>query len=108
MDWCLFRDEQFTKAEFEAIEVHKYYLSEKAGYDVGMEVAVADWTQNHAPKWRSERLKKDLKVQVEEIKKHKWIESEKAGHDLGNQAAVEWVIKYAAPWREHRERCSKF
>ena len=30
------------------IERHKYFLSEKAGYDVGWEFAEQDWTSNHA------------------------------------------------------------
>ena len=30
------------------IERHKYFLSEKAGYDVGWEFAEQDWLSNHA------------------------------------------------------------
>ena len=30
------------------IEKHKYFLSEKAGYDVGWETAEQDWMSNHA------------------------------------------------------------
>ena len=30
------------------IERHKYFLSEKAGYDVGWEFAAQDWMSNHA------------------------------------------------------------
>jgi len=97
------RDERFLKIEFEAIKVHKYYLSEKAGYDVGMDRAIADWLKNHAAAWRRERLKRDLREQIKEIEKYKWIESEKAGRDLGDQAIIEWVQKHAAQWRMCRE-----
>ena len=97
-------DEQFSQAEIEAIEVHKYHLSEKAGYDVGLEFAIKDWLQHHAVAWRGERLKNELQAQQDEIKKHKWIASEKAGCDLGDQAALDWVTRFAAQWRQHRNR----
>jgi hypothetical protein len=35
------------------IEKHKYFLSEKAGYDVGWEVAEQDWKSNHAARFRA-------------------------------------------------------
>jgi hypothetical protein len=108
MDWFIFRGEHFTPAEFHAIEVHKYFLSEKAGYDVGIDFAVADWLEHYAVKWRQDRLKKELDEQILEIEKHKWIESEKAGFDLGNHAALDWVVKHAAHWREHQEHCRRF
>jgi len=105
MGECAQHDDQLTPAEFKAIEVHKYYLSEKAGYDVGMNHAIEDWLKNHARGWRRERIVKDNKDQIREIKKHKWIESEKAGRDLGNQAALDWVVNHAENWRRHRETC---
>ena len=105
MDSCLFDEEQLSPAELEAIQVHKYYLSEKVGRDVGLDKAVEDWLQNHAADWRGDRLKKELEEQAREIEKHKWIESEKAGRDLGNQAAFDWIVKYAAGWRQHRHHC---
>lgn len=98
-------DDELTPAEYEAIEVHKYFLSEKAGYDVGMQFAIADWLKNYAVEWRRKRCRDDNQAQIGEIEKHKWIESEKAGRDLGNMAALDWVIKYAADWRRNREHC---
>jgi len=103
-----FDDEQFSPSEYEAIQVHKYYLSEKAGCDVGWDCAVEDWLNFHAARWRGDRLKKELEEQSLEIEKHKWIESEKAGCDLGNKAALDWVIKYAADWRHRRHGCHRF
>ncbi len=94
---------QFSKAEVHAIEVHKYFLSEKAGHDVGLEFAVRDWLANYAACWRYERLKKDLDAQMREMEKYKWIESEKAGRDLGQQAAIEWVCRFAHEWRKKRD-----
>ena len=41
---------------------------------------------------------------VDAFKSHRWIESEKAGHDLGRAAALDWVLKYAAQWREWYNR----
>jgi len=41
---------QKTAEEIAEIERHKYFLSEKAGYDVGWEHAEQDWVSNHAKK----------------------------------------------------------
>jgi hypothetical protein len=97
-------DDQFSKAEFEAIQVHKYYLSQKAGHDIGLEYAIADWLKHHATAWRQKRLKEDLDAQIREINKHKWIESKKAGRDLGSQAVFDWVDRFAAGWRQYRDQ----
>jgi hypothetical protein len=95
--------EQFTKAELRAIEVHKYFLSEKAGHDVGLDYAIKDWLANHAARWRYKRLKKDLEEQLQEIEIYKWIESEKAGYDLGQKAAIDWIRRFAEEWRNKRD-----
>ncbi len=39
-------------AEIQEIERHKYFLSEKAGCDVGWEAAEADWEARYADQWR--------------------------------------------------------
>ena len=41
--------------EIAEIDRHKYYLSEKAGYDVGWEFAEQDWEANFAATFRSEQ-----------------------------------------------------
>ena len=38
--------------EVSEIERHKYFLSEKAGHDVGWEHAAHDWESNHADEFR--------------------------------------------------------
>jgi len=98
---------EFTAAEWQALEVHRYYMSERAGYDVGIEKSVEDWLLHYSTDWRKERLRKDLADQAKEIMKHKWIESEKAGTDLGDLAALDWVRKHAAEWRRWREKSSQ-
>ena len=35
------------------IERHKYFLSQKLGYDVGWEPAAKDWIENYAAAWRA-------------------------------------------------------
>ena len=92
-----------TLAEKQAVERHKYFLSEKAGYDVGLERTVSHWLEFHAKQWRRNRLQADMKDQAREIQKHKWIESEKAGCDLGSKAVYDWIVKYAEEWRRWRE-----
>jgi hypothetical protein len=97
-------EQQFTKAELKAISVHKYYLSEKAGHDVGLEFAIAHWLKYHAAAWREERLRNDLDAQRAEIQKHKWIESEKAGRDLGRHAVQDWIVRFAELWRQMHDQ----
>ena len=41
-----------SSEEITEIERHKYFLSEKRGYDVGWETAEQDWEENFAEQWR--------------------------------------------------------
>lgn len=41
-----------TPEEIAEIEKHKYFLSEKAGYDVGWEAAEEDWESNFGETFR--------------------------------------------------------
>ncbi len=43
-----------TEEETTEIERHKYFLSEKVGYDVGWEHAVQDWDANHRDNFRAD------------------------------------------------------
>lgn len=45
-------------AQKEEIMKHKWYESEKAGYDVGFAYAVIDWTIKFKNKWIKERKKR--------------------------------------------------
>jgi len=92
-------ERNLSPAEREAVEQHKYFLSEKAGHDVGFASALEDWLANQAERWRAERNARLLAKQRDEIMRYKWIESEKANYDLGRMAALDWVKKYAAVWR---------
>jgi hypothetical protein len=87
--------------EINAILLHKWYLSEKAGYDVGMEYAKNDFFKNHSKEWRAKKMKEDIEKQKEEIIKHKWYLSEKCGCDVGfTKAAMDWIESgYAEHWR---------
>lgn len=46
---------QEFQAEREEILKHKWIESEKAGHDIGFEMALTDWIVKHRTKWRSER-----------------------------------------------------
>lgn len=52
-DWirrtCLFRSWEQLRAE---IELHKWYESEKAGYDIGWERAAVDWMIKYGQRCR--------------------------------------------------------
>ena len=52
--------ELLEEDEVKAIEIHKYYLSEKAGHDVGWKSAYDNWMKNYSKEWR--RKKKLVKV----------------------------------------------
>jgi len=87
--------------ELNAVLVHKWFLSERACRDVGIDFALHDWFQNHSHKWRTKKMKEDLEIQRGEILKHKWFLSQKLGYDVGNQqAALDWIKSgYAEHWR---------
>jgi hypothetical protein len=43
-------------AEREEILRHKWYESERAGYDIGFERALTDWCAKHRQAWRASRM----------------------------------------------------
>ena len=90
--------------ELESILTHKYYMSERAGRDVGLDYAVMDWKKHQAVNWRAMRMREDVEIQFDEMMKYKWVESKKAGSDLGKDALMDWICKYAKGWRKCRER----
>lgn len=95
-------------SELSAIEIHKYYLSEREGRDVGFEEAMRDFIDNCEADFLCKKQVEDNQEQRQEIQKYKWIESEKEGHDIGSKkAAMEWIEKYGCIWREERESLEK-
>ena len=44
--------------EREEVLRHKWVLSERAGHDVGYDVAVLSWVRNHRKLWWDEQVKK--------------------------------------------------
>jgi len=88
--------------EINAVLAHKWFLSEKACRDVGMDFALHDWLQNHSLSWRTKKMKEDFEIQRGEILKHKWFLSQKLGYDVGTQqAALDWIKSgYAEHWRK--------
>jgi len=95
-------------SELSAIEMHKYFLSEREGREVSFEVAMIDFIDNYEADFLCKKQVEDNQQQNQEILKYRWIESEKEGHDIGNtKAAMEWVEKYGGIWREERESLEK-
>lgn len=90
---------RFSPAEWKAIQVHRYFLSQRYHRFVDFNEAIEDWMKNYALIWRAKRTVLSSRNQMEEILKYKWIESEKAGHDLGSKAIGDWIDKYAVKWR---------
>lgn len=48
-------------AEREEVMRHKWFLSEKAGRDVGIHETMADWVANHQLAWRKSWRARNLK-----------------------------------------------
>lgn len=42
-------------AEREEVLRHKWFMSERAGHDVGLEAALLSWVDNHHAPWRRQR-----------------------------------------------------
>ncbi len=90
---------ELAVAERHAVEDNRRVLSRKAGREVSIDAALADWLEHHAVKWREKRQAAYLAMQRDEINRHKWIESEKADRDLGSAAVMDWIAQYGAAWR---------
>jgi len=54
----LYREQQ---AEHEEILKHKWIESEKAGHDIGFDLAQMDWRLKHRSRWRKEWREKRLR-----------------------------------------------
>lgn len=96
-------NQTISEEERRAVEVHKWFLSQRAQYDVGWDAAFEDWKLYHQAEWRrKERIHQleDNTEQVQEIQKYIWVRSEQAGKDLSKDAETEWVQLYAAQWRD--------
>ncbi len=49
---------EIDPAEVAEIERHKYFLSEKAGHDIGWQVAKQDWESKYAEQFRQSIIRK--------------------------------------------------
>jgi phosphotransferase system HPr-like phosphotransfer protein len=95
-------------SELSAIEMHKYFLSEREGREVSFEEAMIDFIDNYEADFLCKKQVEDNQQQNQEILKYRWLESEKEGHDIGStKAAMEWIEKYGGIWREERESLEK-
>ena len=69
----------------EEILAHKWYESERAGHDVGWELALQDWINKHGASAFVPAVRKAIEI-------YKWEESEKAGYDIGWERAIkDWI-----------------
>jgi hypothetical protein len=95
------KEEKLTRDEKREVELHKYYLSMKAGYDVGWDLACEDWLKYYAKKYREERRRRELTDEEKnEIELHKYYLSSKAGCDVGwDFACDDWLKNHSRKWR---------
>jgi phosphotransferase system HPr (HPr) family protein len=98
------KDTPLTAAELQAIEEHKYFMSQQRGGEVSIEDAIEDFLKCYAESWRREKMRRDAAEQIQEMERHQYLRSKEAGRDIGrNAAAEEWCAKYAHIWRRERE-----
>lgn len=102
------RDTDLIPSELQAIETHKYYLSEKEGREVSFEEAMVDFVDNYEADFLRSKQVEDNREQNWEIERYRWLESEKEGQDIGrHKAALGWIEKYGFIWREEKESLEK-
>ena len=68
------------QAEREEILRHKWYESEKAGYDIGFERALTDWIIKHRAKWRKARLQTPALYQFSPLRRSREAAKEMGQH----------------------------
>ncbi|MDP8215172.1 MAG: hypothetical protein RAO92_10425 [Candidatus Euphemobacter frigidus] len=93
-------ERRFSPAEWKALRVHRYFLSQRYHRWVSIEETIEDWQKNYAKIWRQKRMVLSSRNQMEQILAHKWLESQKVHHDIGSAAATDWIKKYADRWRQ--------
>jgi|GEM_PF-1741094 len=95
-------EEPLYEEERRAIEVHKWYLSQKMGCDVGWAYAVEDWKRYFQSEWRHGCRKYQLWCNAEQARMMRDFVcsvTEVEGQEAGAQAEEEWVSRYAPQWR---------
>ena len=92
-------EQRYCPAEWKAIKIHRYFLSQRYHRRVSVEETIEDWMKRYAQVWREKRMELSSRNQMEQILKHKWLESQKSGYDVGKVAAADWITKYAEVWR---------
>ena len=97
-------NKNLTPAELQAVEEHKYYMSQRLNREVLIDEAIEDFLENYMPCWRCEKQQKDNRDQIREIERHKEDVSRAVGHEVDRTAvAIEWCERFARIWRSERE-----
>jgi len=99
--------ETLSEEERRAIEVHKWFLSQRAGRDVGWAFAVEDWRKHHQSEWRQSIRRFQLLCNTEQakmIREYVTSKTEEGGGELSANAEEEWVTLYASEWRQNAEQ----
>jgi phosphocarrier protein HPr len=98
----------FSPAELQAVEEHKYFKSIEQSREINIEEAIFDFINNYRESWEKEKLRRENLEQIEEIKNYKNKRSQEEGREIDeNAAAHEWREKYAHIWREEKESLEK-
>ncbi len=100
------------------IRKHKWFLSEKAGHEIGFATAALDWIRNYGDAWRLYRFSELFNpashqepvysflndpYAIHEIRRHKWLMSERSPYEIGfATAALDWITNYGDAWRLYR------
>lgn len=97
------KHDTLSSEEMTAIELHKWYLSEKNGYDVGWDAAYSDWKMSYQDQWRKEQREQLLGDSVQEMKEigeYTKRTYDRKGTEARRKGEKKWVERYAAEWRK--------
>lgn len=95
---------RYGLTERRAIEEHKYLLGTRLKRDPGLELAVETWERQYAVRWRRDMMRRDAEAQVHAIESFRVELCERRCREVSfDEAAHEWVTRWSAEWRRHRE-----
>jgi hypothetical protein len=99
--------EEFLKEHKQDILVSvsgKYQSLSTAEFELTLETVIGLYIIQH----KSINARAEIIEQKQEIEKEKWIRHQKDSSESSEEIALDWIRKYAGPWRTHRIRTILF
>ena len=113
-------DYLFSPAEWAAIHVHKYYLSQQRGYEVLLKEVIRDWLRDYAEEWMSRQQeiarmngnkltaeREYSPAEWKSIRVHRYFLSQRYSRWVGIRETIrDWENNYGCIWRDKRMELS--